>query len=142
MRSAIEEYYLDVLRCLIKSKGAKCPGEEICTTDPLKGEIAKRAGETLESYCNKERCLLFPTKSTPVSLISAINTIEDALDDSLIGLAPTGDETAWEIAAIKAATRARKTVEAEQYPKDPGSSKQDPADAAAGGRGDQSGIAW
>lgn len=144
MSSAVEEYYTDVLRSLAKTKGARCPGEEICTTDRIKGEIARRSGETLETFCNKERCVFFPTKpgTVPASLISAINTIEDLQDDTNIGIVPSLELSAWEIAAFKAATRARKIVENEELSKDPSSSNQHPGDTAVPGQGDKSGITW
>lgn len=144
MSSAIEEYYTDVLRSLTKSKGARCPGEIICTTDLIKGEIARRSGETLETFCNKERCVLFPTKpgNTPASLVSAVNTVEDLQDDVNIGIVPSLELSAWEIAAFKAATRARKIVENEELSKDQSSSSQHPGDTAVPGQGDKSGINW
>lgn len=144
MTRAVEEYYTDTLRTLTATKGARCPGEEVCTTDTVKGVIARLSGETLETYCNKVRCIFFPTKpgNTPASLISAINTIEDLQDDTNIGIVPSLDLSAWEIAAFKAATRARKIVENEELTKDHSSSSQQPGKTAVPGLGDQAGIKW
>src|SRR5204863_6252567 len=62
--SAFETYQEERLRALYKLKAKeRCPGEKVCTTDVINGQIARGNGRTLENFCNAEKCHLFFTKA-------------------------------------------------------------------------------
>lgn len=98
----------------------RCPGEIICTADPVNGVISRMAGETLETYCKPARCPLYYTKAgtTPLEYngcFEAAMTMREARLGELYEEMRHYEQTFpfWAIAAYKAAERAFRTVENE-----------------------------
>lgn len=75
-----------------KAGKERCPGEETCTTDRLRGVIARAPGRTLQNYCHDKPggCPLFATKPQPVPLhlSAAIETAEEMRRDKELNLLP------------------------------------------------------
>ena len=50
--AALQPFYLARFKAIRELKGAKCPGEEICTTNKAHGKIASAQGRTLQNFCH------------------------------------------------------------------------------------------
>jgi hypothetical protein len=111
-------------------KGHSCPGENVCSTDKFRGEIAgihgKSQGRTFENYCHKEiptkenglkpGCPLFDTKpeNTPPSLLGAIEAAETLRRYKTRGsLQPITELSAWEWCCFDTAEEVSDMLESE-----------------------------
>lgn len=118
------------MRAYKKNNGRSCPGEKVCTTDKIVGEIAGTYGtsqnRTLENYCHcelptkenglKQGCPFYDTKpeNVPVGLTGAIQTAELHRKYKVRGCLPTIDEmTAWEFCCFDTAEEASDVVQNE-----------------------------
>jgi hypothetical protein len=98
----------------------RCPGEVICTDDPINGVISRMNGETLETYCKPERCRFYWTKegTTPpeyAGMFEAAMMLREARLGELRQGFNYYERTlpGWAIEAYKAAERAFRTAENE-----------------------------
>jgi hypothetical protein len=98
----------------------RCPGEIICTNDPIDGVISRMNGETLETYCKPTRCKLYWTKEGTIpteftGMFEAAMMLREArlgkLRDEFKYLERTFP--GWAVSAYKAAERSFRTAEAE-----------------------------
>ncbi len=101
--------------------GKQCPGEVKCSQN---GPLSRTRNRTLEEVCSS--CSLFETKpeNTPRELVRAVEAAEDLREMHDLGFRFAFSElTAWEVAAYRAATQARRRFEdeiARRPPKDAG----------------------
>lgn len=98
----------------------RCPGEIICTSDPINGVISRMVNETLETYCLADRCKFYWTKEGTIplkfmGLFEAAMLMREARLGELKRLFAYYEHNfpAWAIEAYKAAERAFRVAENE-----------------------------
>jgi hypothetical protein len=128
------------LKAYRKNNGKSCPGEKVCTSDALIGQIAglhgKTEGRTLQNFCHKELptkennlkqgCPFYDTKpeNVPESLLGAIETAELLRKYKTRGcLPPIEDLTAWEFCCYDVAEDASDAVQNEAANADSGNTE-------------------
>lgn len=149
----LRTYYYDLFAAHEDAEGRTCPGERVCTEDEEEGEIARDASRTLQTYCLRGRCPLWPTKveegvmpaAAPPELWRFIDAADEMAGDAAVGATvDRRDYGMLEWAAFKAREVAAGKVR--NRPRDdkgkPILTPDDPAHKPDGPPGDGAAINW